>query len=125
MGRESNLIPQAHRLSVDEQSKGGRSSGMTRARRKSMKEAFDQLLSMEFRDDEFGLLSGAELIALQVFRKAMEGDLRAFELVRDSVGEKPSVKVAVNEIPQDVRDEVERIVRMYESESEDRKNVKV
>ena len=55
-------------------------------------------------------LSGAEAIAVKQMEKALKGDTRAFEVVRDSAGQKPVEKVMVAEVSQDVIDEVERAI---------------
>lgn len=41
MANEQNLIPQAHELTVEEASKGGKRSGEARRRKKLMREAFE------------------------------------------------------------------------------------
>jgi hypothetical protein len=54
-----------------------------------------------------GELSGAEAISLKQMEKALKGDPKAFELVRDSAGQKPIEKVVVAEVEQAVIDDVE------------------
>ena len=57
-----------------------------------------------------------ELAQLEVGRceaappKALKGDIKAFEVVRDTVGQKPIEKVQVAEVDQATIDEVERAV---------------
>lgn len=43
---DHNLIPQAHELTVEEASRGGKASVETRRRRKAMKASMDNLLSL-------------------------------------------------------------------------------
>ena len=78
--------------------------------RKSLKAAFDALLEKDYTDSKGNTLSGAQLSALNVFKKAMKGDLRAFELMRDTAGQKPVDKVMMAEVEQSVIDEVEKMV---------------
>ena len=50
MPNEKNLKPQAHVLTVEEQSKGGTNSGVSRRRKKSMREAANLYLSLPVSD---------------------------------------------------------------------------
>ena len=45
-----------------------------------------------------------------MFKKALQGDTRAFETLRDTVGQKPVDKIMIAEFEQDVIDEVEAMV---------------
>ena len=49
-------------------------------------------------------------MALKQFEKALKGDTRAFEVIRDTAGQKPVEKVEMATIDQSVIDEVERMV---------------
>ena len=55
-------------------------------------------------------LSGAEVIALKQMEKAMKGDWRAFQLLRDTAGQKPVEKVMVSEVDQKTIDDVEKAI---------------
>jgi hypothetical protein len=61
-------------------------------------------------DGKLAKLTGAEIIALTAFEKAMRGDIKAMEFVRDTAGQKPVDKVVVADVDPDVIDEVERMV---------------
>lgn len=82
-----------------------------------LKDCFDALLEMDYKRRDGSIHSGAESLALTVFEKAQRGDLKAFELVRDTAGQKPIEKVMVAEIDPEIIDEVEKIV--LESENEE------
>ena len=110
MANEQNLIPQAHTLTVDEQSKGGQKSAETRRRKRDIRLALEALLEKEYKGKDGKLLTGAEAIAVKQMEKALKGDTKAFEVVRDSAGQKPVEKVVVADISQDVIDEIERAV---------------
>ena len=75
-------------LTADEQleraKKGGVASGESRRQRKTLKEELITLL--EQGDTQ-------EKISLALLQKAMNGDTKAFEVIRDSIGEKPVDKV--------------------------------
>lgn len=67
--------------------KGGLASGETRRKRKTLRE---ELLAM--------LADGntQESITAALLEKAMDGDVKAFEVVRDTVGEKPVDRIETN-----------------------------
>lgn len=110
MANEENLIPQAHVLTVEEQSKAGIASGEARRRKRDIRLALEALLEKTYKGKAGEELSGAEAIAVKQMEKALKGDTRAFEVVRDSAGQKPVEKVMVAEVSQDVIDEVERAI---------------
>jgi hypothetical protein len=64
--------------------KGGIASGEAKRRRKSLREQLEILL-------ENG--NTQESVAVALIEKAMGGDVKAFEVLRDTVGEKPVDKV--------------------------------
>lgn len=91
-------------------SKGGKNSVESRRRKKLLKECFEVLLDKDFKGKDGKIATGAETLAMTVFQKAQRGDLKAFELVRDTAGEKPVDKVMVAEVDQKTIDEVEAMV---------------
>jgi hypothetical protein len=115
---KDNLIPQAHTLTVEEQSLGGKKSGEARRQKKMLREAFEDLLNKDFKIGKNGeTVTGAERLAMEVFKKALNGDLKAFELVRDTAGQKPIEKVVLADIDNDVINEVERMVESGQTTS--------
>ena len=110
MANTENLIPQAHKLTVEEQSAGGRKSGETRRRRKAMREAFDELLSRQYSDRNGTQVDGVTALATKVFQAAMDGDIKAFIEIRNTVGEQPVQRVEVDTIDPQARERVERIL---------------
>jgi hypothetical protein len=50
MANEKNLIPQAHALTVEEASKGGKNSGKARREKKLIKDILSELLDGEVKD---------------------------------------------------------------------------
>ena len=91
-------------------SKRGKNSVESRRRKKLLKECFEVLLDKDFKGKDGKIATGAETLALTVFQKAQRGDLKAFELVRDTAGEKPVDKVMLAEVDQKTVDEVEAMV---------------
>ena len=91
--------------------KGGKASGEAKRRRKAMREAFDDLLSRKFKDRNGKDVQGIEAVAVKVFQKAMDGDLKAAQFIRDTVGEMPVQQVEIQaQIPQEVYDKVARVL---------------
>ena len=50
MANEKNLIPQAHTLTVEEQSKGGKASGQARREKKTIQKILTELLDGEIKN---------------------------------------------------------------------------
>ena len=113
MANEQNLIPttQRSKSEVRENSrKGGIASGEARRRKRDLRMALEILLEKEFKGVDGATKSGAEVITAKLFEQAMKGNVRAFETLRDTVGQKPVEKVMISEVDQEVIDEVERAV---------------
>lgn len=110
MANEQNLIPQAHKLTVEEQSAGGKASVKARAEKRDLRKALEVLLEKDWEDKNGNKLSGTQAVATKLFEQAMRGNIRAFEMIRDTVGQKPVEKVMIAEVEQDVIDEIEKTV---------------
>lgn len=110
MANEQNLIPGAHKLTLEEQSAGGIASGRARAEKRDLRKALELLLEQTFTDKKGVTRTGAQAITEKLFSEVMKGNVRAFEVLRDTVGQKPAEKVMLAEVDQDVIDEVERAV---------------
>ena len=96
MANEQNLIPFTERSESEVRklnSKGGVNSGEARRRKRDIRLALEALLEKDYRDKHGNMVSGAEAIALKQLEKALKGDTRAFEVVRDTVGQKPTDKI--------------------------------
>ena len=74
---EKNLIPGAHKLTVEEQSKGGKASGVSRGFRSAVKK--------RLKDDP--LLFDA--IISKLIEMSLDGDLKAIDLLLELSGESP------------------------------------
>lgn len=87
---EDNLIP-FNELTKEEQReiarKGGKASVEARRKRKTLKE--ELLLLLEKGDTQ-------EKVSLALIKQALEGNTKAFEVIRDSIGEKPTDKLEAN-----------------------------
>lgn len=112
MAKEDNLVrgEDAHKLTAEEASKGGKRSAEVRAAKRDLRRALEALLEKDISSKNGETLSGAEALAIKQFEKALKGDAKAFELVRDTAGQKPVDKVMIAEVDQSVIDEVESAV---------------
>lgn len=112
MANNQNLVKgdEAHKLTAEEQSAGGKASGRARRQKADLRKACEMLLEMDIKGKDGTIKSGAEAIALAQLQKALKGDAKAFEMLRDTSGQKPVDKVMVAEVEQSVIDEVERAI---------------
>ena len=102
-GKE-NLVSLADRTTEEQRaiaSAGGKASGEARRKRKTLKEELLLMLS----DGET-----QQSVTLALIEKAMSGDTKAFEVIRDTIGEKPVDKVMVADVEPSVIAEVEAMV---------------
>jgi len=67
--------------------KGGKASGEARRARRTLKEELLLMLS----DPEV-----QEKLSAAIMKKGMDGDIRAFEVIRDTIGEKPKDVFDIN-----------------------------
>ena len=90
MANEQNLKPFNEMTEKEQREiarKGGKASGEARAARKTLKE--ELLLLLANGDTQ-------ERISLSVIQKALSGDLKAVEVIRDTIGEKQVDKIDVS-----------------------------
>ena len=112
MANEQNLLKgnEKHTFTPEELSKGGKASAEARRKKRDLRQAIEILLDTDIKGKNGEVKSGAEAIAIAQFQKALKGDTRAFEVIRDTAGQKPVEKVMVAEVDNDVIDEIESIV---------------
>lgn len=89
---------------------GGIASGRARAEKRDLRKALELLLEQTYTDKKGVTRTGAQAITEKLFSEVMKGNVKAFEVLRDTVGQKPIEKVMIAEVDQDVIDEVERAV---------------
>lgn len=87
----TDMTPEEHR---ELSKKGNKASTESKRARKSMKEMLDYLLKKEKTNKDTGEVKETqEWILIAQINKALKGDNRAFQNIRDTVGEKPADKV--------------------------------
>ena len=95
-GKTENLIPTTKRSKEEARElgrKGGKASGEARRKKRDIRLAMEALLEKSYKGKNGQELTGAEAIALKQMEKALKGDTKAFEVVRDTSGQKPVEKV--------------------------------
>ena len=117
---KDNLKP-FNTLTVNEQrkiaKKGAKKSVEVRAQRKTFKLALEQVLSTiasekwihnrAMKECFDPKLSLGENLAIAQVLNAINGDTKAYEVIRDTIGEKPVEKIEVNEIDTEREKEIE------------------
>ena len=102
MAGKENLRPVSSKEEARERGrKGGLASGEARRKRKTLKE--ELLLMLSEGDTQ-------QSVTLALIEKAMSGDTKAFEVIRDTIGEKPIDKVMIADVEPSVIAEVEAMV---------------
>jgi hypothetical protein len=97
---------------------GGPASQDTQKTRRSIKEILEELSRRTVtaeEAEEYGMEEGTSLLeaaSLAQFRRAMKGDTKAAEYVRDTLGEKPADKISaeIETITPEDRKQIERIL---------------
>lgn len=96
MANEQNLRPSEYKFTKADYEKSQVSRQENAKRKRDIRLALEMLLEREYALEDGTVLTGAEAIALKQFEKALnDGDTKAFEVVRDTAGQKPVEKVAV------------------------------
>lgn len=90
--------------------KGGVASAQSRKRKKELRECLEILLETNLKDKNGKKMTGAEAMAVRAFQDALKGNYKAWELVRDTAGQKPVERVRVSEIDPDIAAEIERML---------------
>lgn len=97
--------------------KGGLKSGEVRAARKTLREELLALLTQDITDKNGRQMKMQTAISASMVKQALSGSTKAYEIIRDTIGEKPIDKVMISEVDPETINEVERLV--YSEEPED------
>nr|WP_314785088.1 hypothetical protein [Olsenella uli] len=130
MANKGNLVPNESRTPSQRREnarKAGKASGRSRREKRDMRETFRAMLDMPLRpggttqaqtmDGMDGKnMTVGQAIALAQLRKAMAGDIRAAEFVRDTSGQRPSDRV---ELTAPSRESAEEFGRMLDEAMRD------
>ena len=92
MKRQKNLIPTSERSKSEVREigrKGGKASGKARRERKQLKEELIALLQTIVPCEDGTTKTAQERISLAILEEATKGNVKAFKVIRDTIGEKP------------------------------------
>ena len=106
MANIENLIPQAHKLTVEEASRGGIRSGEARREKATFKKTLEMLLDQPSSNGK----TYREMIILGQIKGAIKGNSQNYKMLLDTIGEllQPEESKArvtiVNSLPKDDED---------------------
>ncbi|MBQ4178609.1 MAG: hypothetical protein II598_02570 [Elusimicrobia bacterium] len=95
---DENLIPVTKRSEKEAREmsrKGGINSGKARRQKKTFKELFEIALSLQ--NEETGEQNDIGITSAMI-KKALSGDVKAFESIRDTIGQKPIEKQEISQV---------------------------
>jgi len=110
MANEQNLRPGEYKFTQEDHKKAVIASAQARREKRDLRKALELLLEQTYTDKKGVTRTGAQAITEKLFSEVMKGNVKAFEVLRDTVGQKPVEKVMFAEVDQTVIDEVERAV---------------
>ena len=117
MANEQNLVrgDEAHKLTAEEASKGGKASVEARRRKRDLRNALELLLEsnvnvVDKTTKETITMTGTEAITRKLFEQAMKGNVKAFKTIRETVGQDPVQRIEVAQTDPAVVKEVEDMV---------------
>lgn len=84
-GHENLIPPRSKDEARERGQKGGIASGEARRKKKTIRETLEMMLAGQMPDGS----TRRDAIVVALMEKALSGDVRAFEAIRDSIGEKP------------------------------------
>lgn len=98
MANEQNLRAPTSAEARERGRKGGKASAAKRAERKTFREGLLLLLNEPLKDKSGNVTDNTtqDAIIAALVKRAANGDTRAFEMIRDTIGEKPVQDVKVS-----------------------------
>lgn len=118
MANEQNLRPGEYKLTVEEQKKGGKRSGEVRRARKTLREELLALLSQDIKTKNGESMNTQVAMSSSLIKQALSGNTKAFELVRDTIGEKPVDKVEQVNLDVQYKESVEYVRKIMLTEDD-------
>lgn len=93
-----NLIPQAHTLTLEEQSAGGKASGEARREKKAMRQVLQECLNMTNNKGQ----TFQELATLGLIQGAIKGKAMNYKVILEALGELQAEPSAENGVLSDL-----------------------
>ena len=97
-------------------SKGGVASGVSKRKKKDLRQALEELLNRTYEDKNGNKKTGTEAITTKLFEQALKGNIKAFETIRSTVGQDPVQKVEQVNIDMEYEQSVEYVKRLMKEE---------
>ena len=122
MANEQNLIknedltPKQRRENA---SKAGKASGKARRNKKLLRECLEILLEKKMKGKNGETITGAEALTTKLFSEALKGNVKAFEVIRDTAGQKPVEKVQMK-TDINIAESAERLSNIFEQIKEEK-----
>lgn len=122
MANEQNLLkpedltPSQRRANA---SKAGKASGEARRKKKLLRECLEIILEKEMKGKNGETITGAEALTTKLFAEAMKGNVKAFEVIRDTAGQKPVEKVQMK-TDINIAESEERLSNIFEQIKEEK-----
>lgn len=114
---EQNLKPFGERTEEEQREihrKGGIASGKARAEKRDLRKALEMLLEQTFTDKKGNTKTGTQAVTERLFAEVMKGNVKAFEVLRDTVGQKPVEKVEQVNIDMEYKASVDYVKKLME-----------
>lgn len=87
----------------------GEKSAAMKAERRSLREVLLMILEGELTDRTTGKkVNTRYAMSAAIVKAALDGNTKAYEIIRDTIGEKPVENVALTTLPSDIIDKTER-----------------
>ena len=110
MANQQNLVPLSTSKAREIGKKGGINSGISRRNKKRIKQQFEILMSLDLQENEIkeqikslGIpeeeINVQMALCVAMTQQALQGNIRAFELIRDTIGQNP-----INELENEKRE---------------------
>ena len=93
-------LPEGHKFKAGDEArekgrKGGRKSAAKRAMRKTLRDELLALLGEQRPDKQGNMVQVQTAMSTALIKSAIGGSVRAFEVIRDTIGEKPAENVTL------------------------------
>ena len=103
-------LPEGHKFEAGNEArekgrKGGIKSGEVRRARKTLREELLALLGEQRQDKQGDMVQVQTAMSTALIKSALGGSVRAYEVIRDTIGEKPVENVTLTSGSCDARDE--------------------
>lgn len=99
--------------------KGGIASGKARRKKKTLRQCLEILLEKKMKGKNGETITGAEALTTKLFSEALKGNVKAFEVIRDTAGQKPVEKVQMK-TDINIAESAERLSNIFEQIKEEK-----